>query len=153
MHMPCVAPSHVDALAVVVDHELSTELKVLREKNARLEGALSCLQKVASDNRKYYFKLVWIARGWAEDDRVNDPQIRADIRDMDREEQFAKDVENLSGDEGDWNHGFNSGMLAASRMFEGLANATEDIPCIYGSTFTAEQQRTLSINEFPMLDT
>lgn len=146
-------PSSVDALAVVVNHHLSAEIHALRNENARLRGALQSVQKAVADDHQYYFHLVWIARGLEGDNRENNPQVLAEIREMGREDQFAMDLEDLSGDEADWAHGFNSGMLAASRMYHGLSNSTEDIPCIYGSVFTMEQQRALAINEFPMLDT
>lgn len=155
-HMPPTpfpSSSSVSALAVVVGHELSTEMDTLREENARLTSAVECLKRTAAADHEYYFNLVWVARGWEEDDRANNPSMLAIMRNMGREEQFARDVGRLSGDDGDWVHGFNSGMLAASRMYEGLANATKDRPCVHGSVFTMDQQRTLAQSEFPMLDT
>ena len=148
-----VSSSQIDALAVVVSHKVSNELQALRDENSRLKSALESVQNAVADDSQYYFNLVWIARGLEGDDRENNSQVLAEIRSMGREDRFVLDLENMSGDGGDWFHGFNSGMLAASRMYHGLANSTEDIPCIYGSVFTMKQQRDRAINEFPMLDT
>ncbi len=44
---------------------------------------------------------------------------------LDRSEEHSTDIDNLHGTDGDFHHGFNSGVLAASRMFKDHADVSE----------------------------
>jgi hypothetical protein len=79
-----------------------------------------------------YFDLVWYART-TPDEPVSQPgRIRV-------EAAWSADLEALRSDESNWQHGFNSGCLAAFRLVQGLLGSDSD----------AELAR----EEFPFLDT
>lgn len=85
-----------------------------------------------------YFDLVWIARRSPEEACQDDyPGLNAYCR-INREHK--KDVAELTGEHADWQHGFNSGCLAAFRLALGLLS---DDP----------EDREMAIQEFPFLDT
>ena len=67
------------------------------------------LQRIGIFERKY-FQLVWYARSdpKAEDLAVQQQEV---------ETLYPKEIKALSGDSGDWEHGFNSGCLATARLF------------------------------------
>jgi len=59
-----------------------------------------------------YFDLVWLARKHPED--LNNPLVREQYDRI--EEQYTQEVDDLLNANSDWNHGFNSGMLACLRL-------------------------------------
>lgn len=86
-----------------------------------------------------YFDLVWFARKpdisdeeyWG--DTPNDIFLKAQEHIERVKKQYPDDVSELSGDNGDWQHGFNSGILAGMRyaleLLQGTAaQADEDFP-------------------------
>ena len=79
-----------------------------------------------------YFDLVWYAR------TSQDEPLSADGRKR-VEAAWSADLEELRSDDSNWQHGFNSGCLAAFRLVLGLLGSEED----------AEFAR----QEFPFLDT
>ena len=81
---------------------------------------------------KKYFDLVWYARTTAEEP-VSQPGRRR------VEAAWSADLEALRSDESNWQHGFNSGCLAAFRLVQGLLGREDD------AKFARE--------EFPFLDT
>jgi hypothetical protein len=89
--------------------------------------------EMALTMEKKYFDLVWFARKTDEDYNTIPLAKEAMDRIMD---QYEEEVDNLSGIDGDWHHGFNSGCLAAFRLILGMAD--------YG----VEE----AIEEFPFLD-
>ena len=146
-----------DALAVVLGQQRNEELVKLRSENAKLKEALCDVSARANTKSEYYFQLVWLAREQeGDDDRLSNVSLQKTISDMGCQSEFAVDVDKLRGECGDWYHGFNSGVLAASRLFNELASATHDIIIDYGEgeePYTVEQQRENALEEFPMLDT
>jgi hypothetical protein len=59
-----------------------------------------------------YFSLVWLARKTEEDEER--PEIEIEIDKV--RTKYPKECADLANEEdGDWHHGFNSGMLAAVR--------------------------------------
>jgi len=89
--------------------------------------------EMASAMENKYFDLVWFAR--KTDEHYNTIPLAREA--MDRiMNQYEEEVENLSGEQGDWHHGFNSGCLAAFRLILGMAD--------YG----VEE----AVEEFPFLD-
>lgn len=80
---------------------------------------------------KTYFALVWIARHTGEKEGLAAAER---VRTM-----YSEEVARLSGEHGSWEHGFNSGCLAALRLVLGLLGTK------------AEAQ--MAEEEFPFLDT
>ena len=81
---------------------------------------------------KKYFNLVWYART-----TPDEPASQAGRRRV--EAAWPADLEELRSDDSNWQHGFNSGCLAAFRLVQGLLGSDDD----------AEFAR----QEFPFLDT
>jgi hypothetical protein len=81
---------------------------------------------------KKYFDLVWYARA-TPDEPVSQPGRKR------IEAAWSADLEELRSDDSNWQHGFNSGCLAAFRLVQGLL----------GSEADAEFAR----DQFPFLDT
>ena len=114
--------SPIDALAIVVNYITLEELQLLRSKNAKLEKAYKSLRSDLKQREEYYFNLVSLART-----RDDDPPIRLTrIKRGLGVENYDKELSKLEGEEGDWNHGFNSGMLAATRLYGGLGEYEDD---------------------------
>jgi hypothetical protein len=80
-----------------------------------------------------YFDLVWLARS-----RVEDGDHAAAKREKIRE-LYPEEVRELRGDNGDWQHGFHSGCLAALRLAVGL--------------LCSKREREMAESDFPCLDT
>jgi hypothetical protein len=96
------------------------------------------IQLGLQDMEMKYERLVWFARKPPEDDPWWDT-IRPDIKTAaheamaDMERDYPKEVASLKGESGDWEHGFNSGMLAAIRWVwsasgEGVSHANAMFP-------------------------
>jgi hypothetical protein len=101
-------------------HRLYTENITLRGDAEEAKIALVAVKSKAGEDTDKYFDLVWIARGAG---RGEHPSPLA--------EKYRAEIEKLKCvRDGDWQHGFNSGMLAASRMYMGLAVSTEEEACI-----------------------
>ena len=79
-----------------------------------------------------YFDLVWYART-----TPDEPASQAGRKRV--EAAWSVDLDELRSDDSNWQHGFNSGCLAAFRLVQGLL----------GSEADAEMAR----EEFPFLDT
>lgn len=88
------------------------------------------LARIAGLEKKY-FDLVWIARHKGEKEGLAGAER---VRTM-----YPDEVARLSGEHGSWEHGFNSGCLAAFRFALGImGNKTE---------------QQMAEDEFPFLDT
>ncbi len=84
--------------------------------------------EMAMNQETKYQSLVWYARSGR---NIDNPDVKHH-RDW-IEELYSKEIENLSGDDGDWFHGFNSGMLAGMRLITSMMlidveHATENFP-------------------------
>ena len=82
--------------------------------------------KLASmDMMKKYSNLVWYARS---DKNTSNIEIQKQHKEY--EELYPIEIAQLNGNESDFYHGFNSGMLAAMRfaLSKNLENALEDFP-------------------------
>jgi hypothetical protein len=82
---------------------------------------------------KKYFDLVWLARKRPDDPPSTLKKCR-EIR-----KKYPKEVAALGGEHGDWEHGFNSGCLAAFRYAIGLLGT--------------KVETEMAIRDFPFLDT
>ena len=105
---------------------------------------------------KKYLDLVWYARSHPASDTEYWLKVPESIRDgafqgqMRVEEDYPDEVTALRDGDSDWQHGFNSGMLAAIRLIgtaERSYEVTED-----GETFWMGGPEQ-ALEEFPMLDT
>jgi hypothetical protein len=93
----------------------------------------SDIEAAVKEMEQKYFDLVWLARKRPEDR----PKASAAIDRI--RKAYPDEVERLRGEHGDWEHGFNSGCLAAFRLVQGLLGSKDD------AEFAREQ--------FPFLDT
>jgi hypothetical protein len=93
-----------------------------------VEGA----EKILTALEKKYFDLVWLARKRPEDGMAADAVARVRL-------EYPDEAERLGGEHGDWEHGFNSGCLAAFRLALGLLGDREE--------------SEMAISDFPFLDT
>ena len=89
------------------------------------------VDEIASWEQKYFY-LVWYARSKPDEPASQSGRQRV-------EAAWPADLEELRADDTNWQHGFNSGCLAAFRLVQGLL----------GSEADAEFAR----DEFPFLDT
>jgi len=71
--------------------------------------------EIASQEQKKYEELVWFARSGR---NINIPEVRKHRERI--EEMYPQEIKNLSGETGDWSHGFNSGMLAGMRLITSM---------------------------------
>lgn len=90
------------------------------------------IDKLVAMERKY-FDLVWLARSRPEDGDLAAAKRAAICK------QYPKEVADLSGEHSDWEHGFNSGCLAALRYAYGLLGNKTEIE--------------MAERDFPFLDT
>lgn len=121
-------------------------MNVVKIKHEKIESL--------ADMESKYFLLVWLARKYkVSDEEGNLITTPEDVMAADSDiglaraeeivlkqfaifESYPAEVRALiSDDEGDWAHGFNSGMLAAIRFFgtmeeESLQDALDDFPCL-----------------------
>lgn len=88
------------------------------------------LEKVEEMQEKY-FQLVWFARKRPED--LYNPVCAKPMQEV--MFLYPQDVKDLEREEGNWHHGFNSGMLAATRFFleaecGSFQFALDEFPCL-----------------------
>ena len=142
------------ALSVVMNHSVCEELKQLREENKILKNCIKNTNDDITKKRKFYLNLVALARSNPDDDSYQDRVdfIKSEIGD----DVYEKELEKLMGDESEWSHGFNSGMLASTRLYGDLL---QYIPDVYENEsgddeeFPIEDMWDQAKEEFPMLDT
>ena len=98
---------------------LEDEVIYLRSQNKLLKNALNAVKDTANDKLVHSYELVWYARN-----RTRYPAHEVS-KWLDHSEEHSTDIDNLHGTDGDFHHGFNSGVLAASRMFKDHADVSE----------------------------
>lgn len=86
-----------------------------------------------------YFDLVWYARK-SPNDYDTIPKVKENVDRI--EKLYPTETQDLSSDTGDWEHGFNSGMLAGMRYIMTLYRSINK----HGGKEVADE-------EFPFLDT
>jgi hypothetical protein len=84
--------------------------------------------EMAMTNEQKYENLVWYARSGK---NIHIPAVMNYRTKL--EEMYPKELEDLSGENTDWFHGFNSGMLAGMRLITSMMmidteHATENFP-------------------------
>ncbi|KAL3770471.1 hypothetical protein ACHAW5_006650 [Stephanodiscus triporus] len=129
-------------------HRLYTENITLRGGADEAKIALVAVKNKAGEDEEKYFDLVWIARGRGRGDHPSPLAAK-----------YPVEIAKIKGEHGDWEHGFNSGMLAASRMYMGLSVSTEEETHPDDSDedgeFVEERlaaRRRFALEEFPELD-
>jgi hypothetical protein len=90
------------------------------------------LIKAIQEKENKYFDLVWYARSGPENDKIKG--VKENKQRI--ETLYPNEVNGLQSERGDWEHGFNSGMLAAFRYILTLSEMDKE---------TADE-------EFPNLD-
>jgi hypothetical protein len=116
------------------------------------------IEKELQSLEEKYFNLVWYARSNPREDKAYWNTVPHDIRrgafnaQLDVETRFPEDVADLKSEHTDWQHGFNSGALAAFRF---VLTALDD------EMIEDEEEGGLfprgglqnALDEFPSLDT
>jgi len=102
------------------------------KKSERIKEAIKLMTENCNNK---YFDLVWYARSNASKHTNNVNTMIAVIENQKRiEKEYPEEVDALSKDD-NWSHGFNSGMLAASRLYlgmieESVEDAILEFPCL-----------------------
>jgi hypothetical protein len=83
------------------------------------------------EKQKKYADLIWYARSSRKDNSIAGVKENRDRI----EELYPDEVNDLQNEDGDWHHGFNSGMVAALRYILtmddlGLEQANEEFPML-----------------------
>ena len=129
------------------------------EEKVDKDGNVTDLEYLIGALEEKYFKLVWAARKphpndlegqqeYFDDDDPESIVLGCRMGVMKVHQNYPAEMERLSSEFGEWEHGFNSGILAAMR-FLGTAiysEYCESEECRFGGLQDA-------INEFPFLDT
>mmetsp|Transcript_25311 Transcript_25311/g.53467 ORF Transcript_25311/g.53467 Transcript_25311/m.53467 type:complete len:178 (+) Transcript_25311:68-601(+) len=95
---------------------IEDEVMYLRSQNKILKNALNAVKDTATEKLSKSYELVWYARN-----RTRYPSHKASMW-LDHSKEHSRDIENLHSPDGDFHHGFNSGVLAATRMFKAHAD-------------------------------
>mmetsp|Transcript_17039 Transcript_17039/g.26592 ORF Transcript_17039/g.26592 Transcript_17039/m.26592 type:complete len:198 (-) Transcript_17039:206-799(-) len=106
-----------------IDHDNSvreSEIANLRAQNLLLRGAVAALKQDASDMVKVNFERVWFANN-----RICYPASEHSRR-LEVDPQHRDAILCLRGGDSDYHHGFNSGLLAAGRLFRDNINVIQD---------------------------
>jgi len=92
------------------------EVMELRAWNKILNNVLEAVKETASSKIIEKFDLVWFAQN-----RCRFPNHQ-DTNWIEKAPEYQNEISKLRGNDGDFYHGFNSGVLATSRMFKQLVN-------------------------------
>tara|TARA_R110002073_G_scaffold427_1_gene3655 strand:+ start:20 stop:508 length:489 start_codon:yes stop_codon:yes gene_type:complete len=111
------------------DLAICLELKALRRENKILKTCIKSTTNDISNREKLYEKLVYLARN----NPNNTLQERIDFvkseigEDFFEDDVYEKEIEKLRSGNRDYTHGFNSGMLASTRLYENLLKYTPEV--------------------------
>lgn len=122
---------------------MSEEVLVLRARNKLLTQALAAIHSSSEKELKKRYDLVWFAKyrcksslQFASNDDIPVPRkLTTPFAFTDRhpnheaseriDKEYQEDIEKLRGEDGDFHHGFNSGVLAAARMAKSIAEVAK----------------------------
>jgi hypothetical protein len=121
-----ISPSH---------KTLEDEVIYLRSQNKLLKNALNAVKDTASEKLNKSYELVWYARN-----RTRYPSHEAS-KWLDHSKEHSGDIDNLHSADADYHHGFNSGVLAATRLFKEQADV-EHLGSDDGSVGSAHEAET-----------
>ena len=154
----------MDALRMVANvsvNDIVEERDALRAELAEAKKALDAVKAKAAMHTDKYCDLVWIARKNREEalHNTSHPSHGGVVEVINK---YPDEVLTLSGPHGNFSHGFNSGILAASRMYFDLsASCEEDLDeeleddLEDGQPLLArlDAHRQQAVEDFPCLDT
>jgi hypothetical protein len=150
------------AIMNMLNEEQKLELLCVLEREVKREKSIA--DRIDQIMEKY-FDLVWMAR--RDEELLNE---RPDIRKIFNEvsAKYPGELKKLQSHAGDWHHGFNSGMLACSRLLAAYAMPYDykkkdenekdaEVSDEYDSddddtVFTRDFNIQMAEDEFPMLD-
>lgn len=127
---------------------------------------ISRFNEAVEDLMGKYFDLVWLARKDMQELMEEEKyEILAMIKEI--EQKYPEEVKALDGDDTNWHHGFNSGMLACCRYLSeyvednwwpledtgGVDIPEEEIEIINGKPYVQFDGREQAREMFPELDT
>lgn len=118
----------VSALKVVANHIEGQEIAQLREENSKLRAVIALVDSQMQEKHDFHEHLVWHARGGharARDEKYRQKYGEAKLKILQRMEN--KPIS-------DWENGFRSGIMAATRLALGLT-VMEDQHCCDGIHF------------------
>ena len=136
---------------VLSNYYPSASIERNREQNTKIMKSIKSLVDNLSTRLKYYFNLVALVRT----ERDNEGRLNGIKTDIGLD-NFNRELLNLDGDESDWHHGFNSGMLASTRLYRELIEYEDDVfenESGNDEVYPVERKWVDVINEFPFLDT
>lgn len=154
-----MTPTGLDALRVIADVNINEIVRERDELKLRLhdaEAALNEIEHRVHEDCDKYDDLVWFARAELE----GNPQTVSPCKRI--QEKYPEECKGIKGMDGDWVNGFNSGVLAAARLYSELAvhRSDQDFGTpgddYQDNTTLSERfqmRRELAIDEFPQLDT
>ena len=141
----------------------------LEQEDKSIENSREEVLDILAEYEDKYFDLVWYARKQPKENKEYWDKVREDIREgafkcMKKvEAKYPKEVKALSEEtrisSPDWEHGFNSGCLAAFRFaVTSLSKSEEYEECFLeeledDDEFELPSPIDLAIEEFPFLDT
>ncbi|KAK1737216.1 hypothetical protein QTG54_012083 [Skeletonema marinoi] len=123
---------------------IEDEVIYLRSQNKLLNNALKAVKTTASEKLCKSYELVWYARN-----RTRYPSHQVS-KWLDSSKEHSHDIDNLHSTDGDFHHGFNSGVLAASRLFKDHADVShvdKDSDDLFGSAHQAVMKHQEKIEE------
>ncbi|KAL7490998.1 hypothetical protein ACHAWT_000476 [Skeletonema menzelii] len=123
---------------------IEDEVIYLRSQNKLLKNALNAVENTASEKLCKSYELVWYARN-----RTRYPSHQVS-KWLDSSKEHSRDIDNLHSVDGDFHHGFNSGVLAASRMFKDhadVSHVSNDPEEVFDSAHQAVKKHQEKIEE------
>ena len=122
------------ALSVVMNHSICEELKHLREENKVLKNCIKNATYDINNKTDFYNSLVYLARR----NPNNTFQERCElVKSKMGEDVYKKELEKLKGGYRNYTHGFNSGILATTRLYRELLKYT---PTVYENENGSEEE-------------
>ncbi len=144
------------AILAMLNEEQELELLSALENKVKREKSIGWRIGQIMDK---YLDLVWMARKDEALMRAR-PEIRVSFNKV--AAKYPGELEKLQSEEGDWRHGFNSGMLACSRLLNAYAmpydykkEDDEDVESDSDDNsivFTRDFNIDMAERDFPMLD-
>lgn len=124
----------------------------LMDENKNLKDRLKVLEDAIKTTCGHSWELVWYAR--SRPGECEDGKLKV-------EQKYPKEVKKLIDDDTNWQHGFNSGLLAVSNLVKEIIHADETVKDANACIEDDEDHQPLSledyidqiVDEFPMLDT
>lgn len=140
----------INPLCNVLNKPTNIVLKNLLHENREMKLRLNALRDVCENSENWYFNLVWYARG---PNRILDDHVLNYFGS--HKERLMEETEKIYSDN-NYSHGFNSGMLAASRQFGDMVTSAQMVDEFYKCEDTLGNIDNFIkgvVDIFPILDT